>query len=134
MSHDEPIIRVEGLTKRFGDVPALKNISLTIPRGRIVGLVGANGGGKSTLLRTMVGLYLPDEGGCTTLGREAGKLRPEDLARIGYVHQEGQLVDWMTVDQIASGRPPLRSPLVLRCLEDARRGPTIGLEALHALG
>jgi len=40
---------------------------------------------------------------------------------------------WMTVDQIASGEIPLRSPLVLRCLEDALRGPTISLEALHAL-
>lgn len=40
---------------------------------------------------------------------------------------------WMTLKQIASGQPPLRSPLVLRCMEDARRGPAIGLEALHAL-
>jgi 8-oxo-dGTP pyrophosphatase MutT (NUDIX family) len=40
---------------------------------------------------------------------------------------------WMTLKQIVSGQPPLRSPLVLRCVEDARRGPAIGLEALRAL-
>ena len=40
---------------------------------------------------------------------------------------------WMTIDQIASGRTPLRSPLVLRCLEDALREPAISLEALHAM-
>jgi len=100
MNDDEPIIRVENLSKGFDQVQALKSVSLTIHPGRIVGLVGANGGGKSTLLRTVVGLYLPDGGSCTTFGREAGKLRPEDLARIGYVHQEGELIDWMTVDQM----------------------------------
>jgi ABC-2 type transport system ATP-binding protein len=100
MNNDVPIIRVEKLEKRFDQVQALKSVSLTIHPGRIVGLVGANGGGKSTLLRTIVGLYLPDNGSCTTFGREAGKLRPEDLARIGYVHQEGELIDWMTVDQM----------------------------------
>ena len=55
MNNDEPIIRIEGLSKRFGDVPALRNVSLGIPQGRIVGLVGANGGGKSEeLLRRCI--------------------------------------------------------------------------------
>jgi ABC-2 type transport system ATP-binding protein len=100
MHNDEPIILVRNLSKSFLDVRALDDVSLAIPRDRIVGLAGANGGGKSTLLRTMVGLYLPDKGSCTTFGREAGQLRSEDLARIGYVHQEGELIDWMTVDQM----------------------------------
>lgn len=100
MSNGEPIIRVENLSKSFLDVQALNDVSLRVHAGRIVGLVGANGGGKSTLMRTVVGLYLPDRGNCTTLGRDAGKLLPEDLARIGYVHQEGGLIEWMTVDQM----------------------------------
>ena len=100
MNSGEPIIRVENLSKSFYEVRALNDVSLAIHPGRIVGLVGANGGGKSTLLRTIVGLYLPDKGKCTTFGREVGTLRPEDLARIGYVHQEGELIDWMTVDQM----------------------------------
>jgi len=100
MDDRESIVRVDKVSKSFDYVRALESVSLTVRAGRIVGLVGANGGGKSTLLRTMVGLYLPDEGSCTTLGREAGKLRPEDMARIGYVHQEGELIDWMTVNQM----------------------------------
>ena len=80
MSNGEPIIRVEKLSKSFLNVQALDDVSLRIHPGRIVGLVGANGGGKSTLLRTVVGLYLPGKGSCTTFGRDADTLRPEDLA------------------------------------------------------
>jgi ABC-2 type transport system ATP-binding protein len=98
--HEEPIVRIENLSKSFDFNAALRDVSVTIRTGGIVGLVGANGSGKSTLLRHMVGLYLPDEGSCTTFGSEAGKLRPGELARIGYVHQEGELIDWMTVNQL----------------------------------
>lgn len=98
--NDEPILQIENLSKSFEYVRALKNVNLTVRPGRIVGLVGANGGGKSTLMRMMVGLYLPDEGRCSTFGCEAGRLGPAEMARIGYVHQEGELLDWMTVDQM----------------------------------
>ncbi len=96
----EPVVKIECLRKQFGFAEVLKGISLDIHTGSIVGLVGANGAGKSTLIRHMVGLYLPDQGTCTTLGCNAAKLGPPELARIGYVHQEGRLIDWMTVDQI----------------------------------
>ena len=96
----EPLVRIEKLTKRFDDVTALDEVSLEIGAGRIVGLVGANGGGKSTLLRHMVGLYLPDRGSCRTFGNETAALSPPVLNRIGYVHQEGALIDWMTVAQL----------------------------------
>lgn len=95
-----PLIEIDMLTKSFGDVRALDEVSLEVGPGRIVGLVGANGGGKSTLLRHMVGLYLPDRGSCRTLGERAGQLTPETLSRIGYVHQEGALIDWMTGAQL----------------------------------
>ena len=72
---------MENLSKSFDYTPALKHVNVTIRAGRIVGLVGANGGGKRTLLRTLVGLYLPDDGSCTIFGKEAGELGPKDLAR-----------------------------------------------------
>jgi ABC-2 type transport system ATP-binding protein len=100
MSNSDGIIQIHGLSKRFGVVQALDHVDLTVERGRIIGLLGANGAGKSTLLRHIIGLYLPDAGECLTLGREAGKLGPAELARIGYVHQEGELLDWMTVRQL----------------------------------
>ena len=96
----EPLIRVDKLTKQFDEVRALDEVSLEIGPGRIVGLLGANGSGKSTLLRHMVGLYLPDRGSCRTFGTKTAELSPEDLSRIGYVHQEGALIDWMTARQL----------------------------------
>jgi len=96
----QSLIAVDKLTRYFGEVRALDEVSLEIGPGRIVGLVGANGGGKSTLLRHIVGLYLPDRGSCNTFGVKAAKLSSEDLSRIGYVHQEGTLIDWMTAAQL----------------------------------
>ncbi|MHC4744059.1 MAG: ATP-binding cassette domain-containing protein, partial [Planctomycetota bacterium] len=95
-----PIVQMQGVSKRFGKIQALDGVGLDIYPGRIIGLLGANGAGKSTLLRHIIGLYLPNTGGCTTFGCEAGKLGPEELGRIGYVHQEGELLDWMKAGQL----------------------------------
>lgn len=102
MNNEEPIIQMRKVCKRFGKIKALENINLQIQPNRIIGLLGANGAGKSTLLRHIIGLYLQDEGQCVTFGRIAGKLGPAELGRIGYVHQEGELLDWMTVKQLIS--------------------------------
>ena len=93
------IINFSQITKRFGRITALDNIDLSINQGSIVGLVGANGCGKSTLIRHAIGLYLPDSGTCRTLGADAEHLNGDDMAQIGYVHQDGELLDWMTVKQ-----------------------------------
>ena len=100
MSDETIMVKIRGLSKRFGRTQALDGVDLDIERGRIIGLLGANGAGKSTLLRHIIGLYLPDSGSCTTLGCDAGRLAPAELARIGYVHQEGELIDWMTAAQL----------------------------------
>lgn len=98
-NNESTIITLNGVTKTFGKTTALDNVDLTVTRGHIVGLLGANGCGKSTLMRHIIGLYLPTTGSCTTFDCDAGKLGPQQLARIGYVHQEGQLMDWMTTRQ-----------------------------------
>lgn len=59
------MIKVEQITKKFGDFEALKNVSCEIPDGRIYGLVGSNGAGKSTLLRVLAGIYRPENGTVT---------------------------------------------------------------------
>ncbi|HBF33697.1 TPA: ABC transporter ATP-binding protein [Candidatus Sumerlaeota bacterium] len=98
---ENTVISVKGLRKIFGVMKhALDGVDLEVTRGSIVGLIGANGSGKSTLLRHIVGLYLPDSGTVTTLGRSAADLTPAELSRIGYVHQEGELLEWMTVEQL----------------------------------
>lgn len=100
MISSNSVVSMRNLSKRFKKIQALDQIHLDIPTGAIIGLVGANGAGKSTLLRHMIGLYLPDEGQCSTFEMPAAKLGAKELGRIGYVHQEGELLDWMTVKQL----------------------------------
>jgi ABC-2 type transport system ATP-binding protein len=100
MNSKNLIVQMRDVTKIFAKAKALDNVDLEIEPGRIIGLLGANGAGKSTLLRHIIGLYLPDAGTCVTFGCDAARLGPAELARIGYVHQEGELLDWMTVRQL----------------------------------
>jgi len=100
MSDHKPIVEIKRLTKYFSGKAALNAVDLKVLPGRIIGLLGPNGSGKSTLIRHMIGLYLPDNGICTTFGCDAEKLSQRELPRIGYVHQEGELLDWMTAEQL----------------------------------
>jgi len=100
MINGNSIVQMRNVSKRFGKIQALDNINLDISRGEIIGLLGANGSGKSTLLRHIIGLYLADQGQCITFETDAAKLSPKELGRIGYVHQEGELLEWMTVKQL----------------------------------
>ena len=84
----------------YGDFQALTDIQLKFRQNEVTALIGPSGCGKSTLMRHMIGLYLPDKGTCTTYGCDAAKLTQKELSRIGYVHQEGELLDWMTVEQL----------------------------------
>ena len=79
----EPVIRIEDVSFSYGDVPALEHVSLEIHEREFVALVGPNGGGKSTLLRILLGLLKPDSGHVTLFGT-----RPEEGRRhVGYVPQ-----------------------------------------------
>jgi len=100
MNGPDAIVQMREVTKQFEWSKALDNVTLDIQRGTITGILGANGAGKSTLLRHIIGMYLPNSGKVTTFGCDAGKLGPAELEQIGYVHQEGKLVDFMTVGQL----------------------------------
>ena len=95
----ESAFEVKNLTKTFGDVTALDNVSASVPGPAVVGLIGRNGSGKTTLLRHVIGLYLPTSGQCTTLGCPSDKLGSDELSRIGVVHQENRFLEWMKVEQ-----------------------------------
>lgn len=92
-------LALSAVTQRFGKQTALRDVTLDIPAGRIVGLLGRNGAGKTTLLHVAAGLLLPTEGACTTLGIASGKLDTPQLTRLGLVQQEGRYLEWMTVRQ-----------------------------------
>jgi ABC-type multidrug transport system ATPase subunit len=92
-----PGIEVRGVSHHYGPVRALRDVSLTIPRGTIFGLLGPNGSGKSTLIRVLCGLLRPTAGTAIVDGidvtREAGQVR----RRIGYVPQRFSLYEDLTV-------------------------------------
>ncbi len=75
------MVKVEKLVKRYGDF--CLNISLEIPEGCITGLIGKNGSGKSTTIKSILGLIQPDSGCVSVLGKESSKLTPEDRMDIG---------------------------------------------------
>ena len=93
------IIRGEKLTKKFGKIFALKDISFTIHEKEIIGLVGDNGAGKSTLLNILVGLYPSDEGKIYLEGKEVRFSSPADARSQGIeiVYQFENLVEGMNI-------------------------------------
>jgi ABC-2 type transport system ATP-binding protein len=82
-----PVLRTEGLGKRYRRQWALTDCTLEIPSGRVVGLVGPNGAGKSTLLNLAVGLLSPSAGTIEVLGRRPGN-DAQLLGQVGYVAQD----------------------------------------------
>ncbi|MFF9196074.1 metal ABC transporter ATP-binding protein [Streptomyces sp. NPDC014779] len=85
MNHDEPVLSVRGATAALGARPVLRGVDLTVRRGEVVALLGANGSGKSTAVRSVIG-QVPLTGGSIELfGTDRKRFR--DWARIGYVPQ-----------------------------------------------
>jgi ABC-2 type transport system ATP-binding protein len=95
----EPAVQADGLTLHYEGRAALQQVSLHLPVGAVVGLVGRNGAGKSTLLRCLVGLTLPDSGSSRLLGCDSATLDDTTRGRIGYVSQTGDLLPWLKVWQ-----------------------------------
>lgn len=99
-------LALEGITKEFGRVRALDNVSLTLERGVVHALLGENGAGKTTLMRVAFGLIQPDAGKIEVDGHEKTFRSPADAiaAGIGMVHQQFSLIPAMTVtENIALG-------------------------------
>lgn len=90
-------LQTKKLTKRFDADSVLKGIDLTIEPGQIVGLIGTNAAGKTTLIKCLLGLLQPTSGQCSLLGEDSWNLSGATKARIGYVSQDFELLPWMTV-------------------------------------
>ncbi len=89
-------VEASGLGKRYGRRWALADCTLTVPAGRVAGLVGPNGAGKSTLLQLAAGLLDPDSGEITVLGGRPGAT-PAQLARVGFVAQDAPVYAGLSV-------------------------------------
>ena len=95
-----PAISIQNFTKRYGKVTAVDNLSLDVPKGSIFGLLGQNGAGKTTSIRTMLNLLQPTEGGIEVLGLDSVRDSLDIRKRIGYLPEEPTYYTWMTVDEI----------------------------------
>ena len=110
-----PLLRMEGIVKRFAGVAALKGVDLTLRAGEVHALVGENGAGKSTLIKIMTGAYRRDEGRMWLAGAEVNFPSPAAAQGAGVtaVHQEIHLLGYRTVaENIFLGREPRRFGLV----------------------
>ena len=91
-------LRVENVSKRFGDFTAVEDLSFEIRAGRVFGFLGPNGAGKTTTIRMIVGITIPDEGKVELFG---SRITPEIRDRIGYLPEERGLYKKMKVqDQL----------------------------------
>lgn len=100
----EPLLTAEGVTVSFGDVVALQDLDLAVPRGQFLVIVGASGCGKSTLLNLWAGFQKPTEGQVTLGGKRIEDVEP----RCGMVFQSYALFPWMTVAENIGFGPRLR--------------------------
>jgi len=95
----EPLVRVEDVHTYYGKSHVLHGVSLTVGAGEVVGLLGRNGVGKSTTLKTIMGLVQPTQGAVTLSGRAITGLPPHKLARlgVGYVPEDRRIFRLLTV-------------------------------------
>jgi ABC-type multidrug transport system ATPase subunit len=94
----DPVIDVQGLAKRFDGREVVRDVTIRLMAGDLLGLVGANGGGKTTTLRMLAGLIAPDSGSGTVLCARLGDGRI-DRAQIGYMSQRLALYPELTVTE-----------------------------------
>jgi ABC-2 type transport system ATP-binding protein len=94
MADNTHALEIHGLTKSFGDIKAVSNASFDVPEGSIFGLIGRNGAGKTTIMRMMMNVYLPDSGDILIRGKKAGQ---EFRNSVGYLPEERGLYKKMKV-------------------------------------
>ncbi len=96
----EAVISTQDVCRRFGNKEVLRGVDLAIPRGSVVGLLGKNATGKSTLIKCLLGLLRVDDGTMRVFDEDPWWLSADGKARLGYVPQEVNLYGWMRVGQV----------------------------------
>src|ERR1700730_11667737 len=96
---NQPVIVLDRLSKNYGRVQAVRDVSLSIDRGAIFGFLGANGAGKTTTIRMLCGLTRPTSGRASITGIDVWKDRHRVRAKFGYVAQRFSLYPDLTVEE-----------------------------------
>lgn len=101
MNHSNPsIVEIQHLSRSFGSKEALQDVSISVAPGQVFGLVGENGAGKTTLIRHILGLLAPETGTVSVMGDSPVDCPENVLANIGYVSEDRDLPDWMSIGQL----------------------------------
>src|SRR5207253_5643665 len=96
--HNDLAIDIRGVTKRYEEHVAVRDLSLQVPRGSVYGLLGPNGAGKTTTIRMILDIILPDAGTITLFGEP--NTSPKVLNRVGYLPEERGLYKKMQVRRV----------------------------------
>src|ERR1039458_4397355 len=92
------IVRTINLSKRFRKTVVLDHLNMGVPEHSVFGLVGPNGAGKTTTIKILMNALQPTEGTAELFGCDSRKLSPQDFTQIGYVSENQQMPEWMTVE------------------------------------
>ena len=103
------MIQVNNLWKKFGRHEALQGLSFAVPQGSAYALIGANGAGKTTTIKVLMNILEPTRGSATVLGVDSRKISPRELNRIGYVSENQDMPERLTVDEYLNYLRPFYS-------------------------
>ena len=133
MNAVNPVVKASGLTKRYGKSVAVDNISLEIPAGRIIGLIGPNGSGKTTTLKAMLGL-VPFEGELRVLGLDPRTQRDELMENVSFIADVAVLPRWLrvseAVDFVAGVHPKFDRAKAERYLKNTKLTPKMKVKEM----
>lgn len=101
------VIETQGLSHSYANVTAVQDLHLSVPEGSIYAFLGQNGAGKTTTIKLLLNLLQPTKGRATILGVDSSRLSPSEFAQIGYVSENQQLPEWMTVQQLVDFCRPM---------------------------
>lgn len=100
------VLRATQLSKSFHGTPVLAGLNLEVPESSVYGLVGPNGAGKTTTIKIAMNILQAGAGEVEVLGVSSRRLGPEDFTRIGYVSENQEMPEWMTVEYLLSYLKP----------------------------
>ncbi len=101
------VIETENLSRHFGKTGAVVDLNVAVPRGSIFAFLGPNGAGKTTTIKMLMNILRPSAGKATVLGVDSSRLGPEEFRQVGYVSENQETLDWMTVGELLDYCKPM---------------------------
>lgn len=92
------VLSARDISKRYGKTTVLEGLNLDVDEGSVFGFIGPNGAGKTTTIKILMNIIRPSEGRAEVLGVDSRRVGPKEFERIGYVSENQEMPDWMTVD------------------------------------